>query len=953
MDIAITGMTTVPSDYACQDGQTALLHNLVHEYGEVRPMHKPKVVMQVPIGFRFLYVHSGSGYKHYIFQSQATDEHGQILEGFYNYCYCDAADESLNMVEFAQVKAEVSHVDAVGNTLLIFTEGSINYYLWKNTAYKPLGDALPEIGMRFGLLGEPILYSKECSEADGMFVHFDYEVWPRDRNHIYKREHLTAYTTTMLAPVSKLINEHVTGKGKFCFPFLVRYALRLYDGTLVHHSAPILMMPSTYHAIMPFLRKSSYKGDKLTDCRVDAFTVRAALTFLMEDNITKAFKEKWGDIVKSVDIFVSAPLYTYDAGGIVDTIKFPNIKDSDYAKGDYVGRLSANALMWGRPSSVSHIQGEDYTKYHSAFNFIDLFNAYCWPAFIANDSGQYNEVDTIELPAVTDEDMRKKITDCSSFYLLKSISLNELINASEKSRKGEAVTIKVKDDYLQSLVNREVMTDDYLTHEKIAAERSYVYNSRLNLAGVTRQLYDGYPIRQAFCRYDGRVPVKYSGTKIKFGDLPNSSVAKPTAFTISVEEGGREIKLYKEGICNIYNSIYNRVPTLLFCPYTSANNAIWWSTTDGNLKPLMALEMKMHDFLNLSYASLYSDPFNLPSTSDLPQDKGNEDKKVKASSSIYTSAVNNPFYFPSIGVNDVGIGEVVGIASAVAAMSQGQFGQFPLYAFTSNGVWALSVGNDGSYQTATPVTRDVCSNPNAIISLDRSVLFPTKRGIMMISGSQSTCITEVLHDNPASLLSHDVVKKMSRAEGVEPTTEIPDSGFLSYLDNAGMVYDYTRQRVIVFNQDKMYAYVLSLTSKMWSTIRSEYKYSVNSYPDGLAITQEGIEAQLVNVCEDGEAQGGVIVTRPMKLNNAHALGTITDIMVRGNLNKAHASVALLGTRDYTNYLYVGSGTRGRIARLHGSPYKAFVVVVMANLEDGETIDGMSVEYQMRQANRMR
>lgn len=951
MDIAITGMTTVPSDYACQDGQTALLHNLVHEYGEVRPMHKPKVVMQVPIGFRFLYVHSGSGYKHYIFQSQATDDHGQILEGYYNYNYCDAADESLNMVEFAQVKAEVSHVDAVGNTLLIFTEGSINYYLWKNTAYKPLGDALPEIGMRFGLLGEPILYSKECSEADGMFVHFDYEVWPKDRNHIYKREHLTAYTTTMLAPVSKLINEHVTGKGKFCFPFFVRYALRLYDETLVHHSAPILMMPSTYHAIMPFLRRSSYKGDKLTDCRVDAFTVRAALTFLMEDNITKAFKEKWGDIVKSVDIFVSAPLYTYDAGGIVDTIKFPNIKDSDYANGDYVGRLSANALMWGLPSSVSHIRG-DYTKYHSAFKMVDLFNAYCWPAFIANDSGQYNEVDTIELPAVTDEDMRKKITDCSSFYLLKSISLNELINASEQSRKGEAVTIKVKDDYLQSLVNREVMTDDYLTHEKIAAERSYVYNSRLNLAGVTRQLYDGYPIRQAFCRYDGRVPVNYSGATITFDNLPISSVAKPTAFTISVEEGGREIKLYKEGICNIYNSIYNRVPTLLFCPYTSANNAIWWRT-DGNLKPLMALEMKMHDFLNLSYASLYSDPFNPPSTSDLPQDTGNEDKKVKASSSIYTSAVNNPFYFPSIGVNDVGIGEVVGMAAAVAAMSQGQFGEFPLYAFTSNGIWALSVGKDGSYQTATPVTRDVCSNPDAIISLDRSVIFPTKRGIMMISGSQSTCITEVLHDNPASLLSHNVVKKMSRAEGVEPTTEIPDSGFLSYLDNAGMVYDYTRQRVIIFNQDKMYAYVLSLTSKMWSTIRSEYKYSVNSYPDGLAITQEGIEAQLVNVCEDGEAQGGVIVTRPMKLNNAHALGTITDIMVRGNLNNAHASVALLGTRDYTNYLYVGSGTRGRIARLHGSPYKAFVVVVMANLEDGETIDGMSVEYQMRQANRMR
>ena len=92
------------------------------------------------------------------------------------------------------MKAEVSHVDAIGNTLLIFTEGSINYYLWKNVEYKSLGDALPEIGMRFGLLGEPILYSKECSEADGMFVHFDYEVFP-NKDHAYKREYLTAYTT--------------------------------------------------------------------------------------------------------------------------------------------------------------------------------------------------------------------------------------------------------------------------------------------------------------------------------------------------------------------------------------------------------------------------------------------------------------------------------------------------------------------------------------------------------------------------------------------------------------------------------------------------------------------------------------------------------------------------------------------------------------------------------------
>lgn len=946
-DVAITGMATVPSDYACQDGQSAWVHNLVHEYGEIRPLNKPKSVMDVPIGFKFIYVHDTSLFKHYIFQSAATDENGEVVKDFYNYYYCDAADENQEMVEFGKMQAEITRVEAVGNTLVVLTDNGLRYYLWKNSAYKSLGDSIPEVGMRFGLLGEPILYSKECSEADGVYVHFDFEVYPNDRDYTYKREYLTEYSNLMLAPVAKLVSEHVTNKGKFCFPFFVRYALRLYDGSLVHHSAPVMMFPSTYQGVMPFLRSSDYDKTKLTDCRVDVFAMRAALTFMLEDNITKKFKEDWGDIVKSVDIFVSAPLYTYNAGGVVEDIHFTKINNSDYAKNSYVGRLKDAALQWGKPSTVGHISG-DYTKYHGEFNFVDLFNAYCWPAFLQS-AGEYGKTDTIALPVVTDDEMRKKVTDCSSFYLLKSLSLNELINASEKSRNGEETIVDVKNDYLQSLVNREVMTDDYHTHEKITAKRSYVYNSRLNLAGVTRQLYDGYPVRQAFCRYDGKVPVSYSGAHITFGEPALTYSTEQNAFTVTVEDG-REIKLYTEGKCAIYVSEYNRVPTLFFYPDTAVKDVVWWKTQEGTLKPFMQEEAKMHDFLNASYISLYHDSSYIAPT--LPSDKGDEDKRIESKTSIYTSSVNNPFYFPATGVNDVGIGEIIGMKSAVAAMSQGQFGQYPLYAFTKNGVWALSVGSDGSYQTATPVTRDVCNNENAIISLDKAVLLPTSRGIMMLVGSQSSCITDELREDPALFLHHDVVKKLSQLELIEEN-EIPRDNFLQFLQGAGMAYDYTRQRVIIFNKNERYAYVLSLNSKTWSTTRSIFQYSVNSYPDGLAITQEGVEAKLVNICDDGDAQGGILVTRPMKLNNAHALGTVNDVIVRGNYDKKNVAAALLGTRDFKNYSYIGSGNKGRIARQHGTPYKAFVVVAKMNLEGGEAIDALSVEYQMRQNNRMR
>ena len=54
----------------------------------------------------------------------------------------------------------------------------------------------------------------------------------------------TRITDQVLAHINKFIAERSTNKGKFIFPFFVRYAYRLYDGTLTMHSAPILMIAS-------------------------------------------------------------------------------------------------------------------------------------------------------------------------------------------------------------------------------------------------------------------------------------------------------------------------------------------------------------------------------------------------------------------------------------------------------------------------------------------------------------------------------------------------------------------------------------------------------------------------------------------------------------------------------------------------------------------------------------
>lgn len=154
--------------------------------------------------------------------------------------------------------------------------------------------------------------------------------------------------------------------------------------------------------------------------------------------------------------------------------------------------------------------------------------------------------------------------------------------------------------------------------------------------------------------------------------------------------------------------------------------------------------LEQHKFLNGSfYFAGWENPkegsSSYPTTSPLAE------RIIDLPNKIYTSEVNNPFHFPVLGINTVGTGTILGICAAVKALSEGQFGQFPLYAFTTEGVWALEVSVTGTYSAKQPITRDVVINPDSITQIDTAVLFATDRGIMHISGSSTQCISDILN----------------------------------------------------------------------------------------------------------------------------------------------------------------------------------------------------------------
>ena len=331
------------------------------------------------------------------------------------------------------------------------------------------------------------------------------------------------------------------------------------------------------------------------------------------------------------------------------------------------------------------------------------------------------------------------------------------------------------------------------------------------------------------------------------------------------------------------------------------------------------------------------------------------------SSVVKVSEAENPLIFPAKNSVQVGSSIINALAANTRPISEGQFGDAPLYAFTDEGVWVLMLGSEGTYIARQPANRDICSNPKGILQIDDAVLFPTERGIMMQRGRESECITDVLDDYPfdfLSIYSHSTKDKTYPnkllALGNIPESDVKYVRFRKYLEEAGMIYDYYDSRIIVFNPNYTYAYVYSLKSNMWGTMHNLFNKRVNIYPESYATDKAG-KILDVYVKEPTESVPFFICSRPLTLGQ-DAYKTMFDCITRGYFSSIQAGkcgMVLFGSNDLVNWYYVGSSVNMYLRNIVGSPYKYFRLSLMGNLAPKESISALSTEFQSRLQNKLR
>ena len=977
-EIKYGGFSATPDDYISPDGELAATIGVVPENGGLHAVFPPSDKFPLGGHEQLLWIHRITGHTHYILMSDnmlywVCQENGEN----------DANQWMRHPIAGATIEGTPT-IASIGNTLVVNDDNGVNYFLWSTDmeggpGYTALGQKPPMLEISFGLHSDFAVWpdKKNTSSSVSKFGGADIKVgnikntiipqlgesegddgaaWAapkpvmaadsasgavHDRIRQFASESATYTTEEMygetddeknglatmksvltsgvFARLNVFTNEKGTKENKFVLPFFIRYAYRLYDDTFILHSYPVLLIPNSRGPVFAMDGKHGLalndNDDNFVGLRVCG-RVYGFLSTLVYSilNIPDELK-KWKDVITSVDIGVSAPVFTYDQAGYV--YGWTNMDDAgawdEYYSISKVTKMAGqnvSGAAW--PTGGTNAFKDIFLQMESRFNhgsYGDYFNryngSYRYPSYIAT------------VPQKNLSDINNVLTGPTSFYIIKQFDLDDLATCTEKE-------LELDEGTLGGLLGRDRIEDDYRTHDHLAATMMYNYNGRMNFAGVTR------------------TPHAPINPDVQFAQANNINGGDTWQVAVTLKSDTRQMTI--QGVDG-HNGI--DFPRWIYYPDASAKTA--YVTKNGTT---YKLKLTPHDHLNGAYwlANIMKrDLLPTIETGTLPElGTGG----FKEENKLYTSNVDNPFFFDSGNIKSIGYGKIIGITSAAKAMSQGQFGTFPLYAFTDEGVCALEVEKDGSFKPSQPFTRDVCRNPESITQLDSAVLFASDRGIMLLQGSTSLCITDAIFTrNPFSLSSLPKHDKLLEYAGMrqELFNYIP---FLDFIAGCSMVYDYVHQHVIIYNRSCDYAYLYSLESKQWGIIESEIDNNPNSYPDALVVTRD---KRVANYSEPDFSQDVpfMSVTRPLKLDGGDILKTVNTIIQRGFMGKTDVAQVLYGSRDLVNWHYIYSSNDIYLRGFSGTPYKYFRIVLMGELAEDESITGCTIQFEPRQTNRLR
>lgn len=951
--IRFKGLSLTPDEMAVENGALSLCGNLELHDGALRPAiiagtPLPNKIKTFDEGdTKLLYIHESGSYKHFI---------GMYLSGnspvirWYN-----SDGESKKSIVVFDAGVTIRSITSVGNTLIIITSAGTYFAIFQKDNdpegdYEFLGEKPPFLELSFTLdswdqaldyeLGGITAETSNkgfreafqqtnltCGEA---FIKVSSTTFKGgDKCVEIKADKQSEITDSIYALIHRT-NNLIARNGLFYANFMIRYCYRMFDGSMIMHSAPLFMptqVPNSYllyclntffptsgityaeaakdtHHIIEKVEGSIGFDDTVDNVYyVDAdnqkfsFSI-SKITFMYYPRALKLFYslagnieqlKKWNDVIKSVDIFITPPITNIDTDEKINSLEI-------YPPSYYQINRGPVLEQWVR------------------------------------DNGANSFITTVRFPTISQDAYNNKLRNTSAFYKVASLPVSEL---QEKSY--EYLPIDKTAVYNISL--QEQMKDDYKTHNLLTANGGYVYNHRLNLFGITEKLFSGFSRRTMFPSVVTLYYKKDIRTITKIVTVLNTTSGKKyVEKTRNIEE--KSLQEYM--IINLPK----------FYPDPRAEKMVIFTVDSNQTEIIYSFPLKECEELNgAMHMGDFEDNPNSYIISSFPY---MVDDTVELPNKIYTSEADNAFYFPVNAINTVGIGTIQGIAATTRALSQGQFGQYPLMAFSTDGIWAMDVSAQGTYSSIHPISRDVCSNPLSITQLDQSVFFVTNRSANRVAESQIASMSDVLDGPFFNIVSHlgKFFNYFLDASSDSEETKLIKSQMRQLIDfsespidffqRCQVIYDYKNSRIFcldVSNNTKSasadtVALCYSIRDQAWSTMLiKNVLTALNSYPHPYIQFRDGTVICLDKGYDysDDTQYHGIIVTRTLKFDEDGVPDSITGYL-HSLTTDSVPLMWLYGSHDNQNWHYLGRCGDMKSSYMVSKSYRYFRIALYLKMK---------------------
>lgn len=909
-EVIFAGLTNSPSDYDCQDGELATCLNLINEDGALRPIHQPVVAepnITLPndsCSIRYVHnvTHANKNHSHYIVNCTNSSPYSW----YWTEKGGDGTPHELNLGNF-----KVNSVTAIGNIICFVGDKNILYAFWNKDSYNIFSknafnytfsvtntsgvevDAIAQLGDDF----------QGCFWTSS-FGSQDYD------NLIFEGTKPNG-TKTIWNAIDSMINKAMSENGNTYFKYLVFgvVALRLYDGTYSNISNLFVLCPKE-----SLNNSFYYNADKETIKNTEYYKFVRASGYIHRHRINVQL-DLTGieDFVQGVDVFLTKGtdfLYLDKGYDATSTETVNNLKK--------------------RKGTITFERLKKYSLYREFDNLTFYHSVYITKEDLGKDIDLLNVQGTEESLSLADMGRTSIGGSCAIAYNnrlhLANIQnyINDIFSPNpiykfELNSSGTSFQVEKINTILGNYMDVPLTDEGWYDLEKQSSDTAEV------IAIIDNKYYYKatvqYPLNPIFV--------------VPFQDAKSVKLYIKHKGKLMDEIGFRNINLHQSETFGMSYYIFN------------AENGIFSFMQKYELSNNGGVLTRRQGDTFTSTSSNFYDEASQKCDSDGA-------KIEQLASLIKVSEAENPLVFPAKNSVQVGSSIISALAANTRPISEGQFGEAPLYAFTDEGVWVLMLSGEGTYVARQPANREICSNPNGILQIDDAVLYPTNRGIMMQQGRNSICITDQLDGYPFNFMEMKYAKQIIATNETE-SGEISYIRFKDYLKSADMIYDYYNNRIIVFNPNQAYAYVYSLKSKMWGTMKNVFNKRVNIYPESYATNKEG---KILNVYveEPFSSTPYFLCSRPLTISDKEVYKTIFTCIARGyfrNETNGKCAMVLYGSNNLFDWYLIKTSINEYLRGMAGSPYKYFRVALIGNLATNESISGLSAEFQERLQNKLR